>query len=424
MPGLTAQAALAKVRSNYFAPHFFLPFSWSALQILRLSPGTATLQPRNFAFSFVDSSALANVRTLSDKAKWLEGLAANPNWQDDQLHTTEIPSIHLRIFRTNNCQNTPDSARPMPRREIPKNETAIRNQWPIGKSLRCRRNELLKLWGASANEQILVEMPAAWHERIHAQLTEWTNEPMSHWMIQWTNESMSWCISEAMHQSMYRGFSELMTEWLCRWITETMNQWVNESSEHSVLCTFWLGNVPRATSACIFSKAQLPKMLQPHHVFTLLTSNYASRRNSVNFSTSQFQKRSGHEVLCAFGLRHLLDTTTCTFSTSQLPKALRKWGALCILTLICASRDNGVQLFISHLARWLRTCCFSKPTFSTLRSPKTLNKYSASQLFYLFAPDPFSSLIFFHVLFSSLTLPASAFSSVHSVGSLTSKLPR
>ena len=36
---------------------------------------------------------------------------------------------------------------------------------------------------------------------------------------------------------------------------------------------------------------------------------------------------------------------------------------LYILTWTCASRRNGVQLFISHLARWLRTRCFSEPTF-------------------------------------------------------------
>ena len=54
---------------------------------------------------------------------------------------------------------------------------------------------------------------------------------------------------------------------------------------------------------------------------------------------------------------------------------------------------------------------------------------SDSGLFYLFeqlhllSSDSFSSLIFFLLPFSSLTLPTSAFPSVHSVGSLTSKLP-
>ena len=56
-------------------------------------------------------------------------------------------------------------------------------------------------------------------------------------------------------------------------------------------------------------------------------------------------------------------TTACTFSSSQLPKVVRTWGVLCILTSKCASRHNGVQLFISHLARWLRARRFSEPTF-------------------------------------------------------------
>ena len=55
--------------------------------------------------------------------------------------------------------------------------------------------------------------------------------------------------------------------------------------------------------------------------------------------------------------------TADTFSTSQLPKVLRDPGVLCSLTSKCASRHNGVQFFISHLASWLRTRRFSKPTF-------------------------------------------------------------
>ena len=55
--------------------------------------------------------------------------------------------------------------------------------------------------------------------------------------------------------------------------------------------------------------------------------------------------------------------------------------------------------------------------FSTLRSHKSLEKQSEPRLYYLFArlhllsSDPFSSLIF--LLFSALTLPTSAFPSIH-----------
>ena len=45
----------------------------------------------------------------------------------------------------------------------------------------------------------------------------------------------------------------------------------------------------------------------------------------------------------------------------------QKWsGECCVLYILiwkCASRHNGVQFFISHLASWLRTRRFSEPTF-------------------------------------------------------------
>ena len=38
-------------------------------------------------------------------------------------------------------------------------------------------------------------------------------------------------------------------------------------------------------------------------------------------------------------------TTVCTFSTSQLPKVVRQWCGLYILTSTCASRHNSVHFF-------------------------------------------------------------------------------
>ena len=122
-------------------------------------------------------------------------------------------------------------------------------------------------------------------------------------------------------------------------------------------------------------------------------------------------------------------TTACTFSTSQLPKVVRSCGVFNILTRKCASRHNGVHLFISHLASWLRTRRFSEVTFRPSWATNHLEKHSQSRLSYLFAhlhllsSHSFSSLIFSLLGFSSLTLLISAFPCVHIVGSLTSKLP-
>ena len=167
-------------------------------------------------------------------------------------------------------------------------------------------------------------------------------------------------------------------------------------SEPLMFLTFWLGNVLRATTACTFSRSELPKVVRTPSVFNILTWKCASRHNCVHFfdiSTSKsvptmvcfvhfdfemcfapqrralfrdlnFQKWSDHGVFCTFWLGNVLRATTaCTFSTSQLPKVVRCCGVLYILTWKCASRHNGVQVFISHLASWLRTRRFSEPTF-------------------------------------------------------------
>ena len=70
-------------------------------------------------------------------------------------------------------------------------------------------------------------------------------------------------------------------------------------SEPSVILTFWLPNVLRATTACTFWTSQLPKVVREW----------------------------------------------CTFWTSQLPKVVRRWGVLYILTSKRASCHNGVHFF-------------------------------------------------------------------------------
>ena len=94
-------------------------------------------------------------------------------------------------------------------------------------------------------------------------------------------------------------------------------------------------------------------------------------------------------------------TTACTFSTSQLPKVVRGWCVLYILSWKCASRHNGVHFFISHLVRTRR---FSEPTFrpsgATNHWKNTVNRDFPT----------FSRIcIFFLLIFSLLTLLTSAF---------------
>ena len=163
-------------------------------------------------------------------------------------------------------------------------------------------------------------------------------------------------------------------------------------SENGVFCTFWLGNVLRATTACTFSTSQLPKVVWEWCVLYILTWKCASRHNGVHFfdiSTSKsglrmvcfvrfdlemcfapqrraifghlnFQKWSENGVFCTFWLGNVLRATMArTFWTSQLPKVVWEWCVLYILTWKCASRHNGVQfLDISTSKSGLRMVCF------------------------------------------------------------------
>ena len=72
---------------------------------------------------------------------------------------------------------------------------------------------------------------------------------------------------------------------------------------------------------------------------------FAPQRRAL-FRHLNFQKWSEHGVCCTFSLGNVLRATTaCTFSTSQLPKVVRAWCVLYIFTWKCASRHNGVHFF-------------------------------------------------------------------------------
>ena len=64
------------------------------------------------------------------------------------------------------------------------------------------------------------------------------------------------------------------------------------------------------------------------------------------FHHLNFQKWSEHGMFCTFWLPNVLRATTaCTFSTSQLPKVVRTWCVLYILSSTCASHHDGVHFF-------------------------------------------------------------------------------
>ena len=68
-------------------------------------------------------------------------------------------------------------------------------------------------------------------------------------------------------------------------------------SENCVFCTFWLGNVLLATTAHTFSTSQLPKVLRPWCALYILTWKRASRHNGVHILDISTAK-SGPNMLC------------------------------------------------------------------------------------------------------------------------------
>ena len=191
-------------------------------------------------------------------------------------------------------------------------------------------------------------------------------------------------------------------------------------------------HVLRATTACTFSTAQLPKVVRTWGVFTFSLAIVFRAKTACAVSTPQLLKVSEAEVLCTFWLRHVLRATTaCTFSTSQLPIVVRTWCALCILTPKCASRHNGAQFFISLLSRWLRTHRIHRFSKSTFRPSGATNHwknkafrdfptFSRTCIFFLLTLSLLWSSLFHSSLFYSSLLSDSShlcFSSVHVVGS-------
>ena len=189
-------------------------------------------------------------------------------------------------------------------------------------------------------------------------------------------------------------------------------------SDTGVFCTFWLGNVLRATTACTFSTSQLPKVARTWCILYILTSKCASRHNGVHFFDIATSK-SGTTLVCFvhFHLEicfapqngvHFFD-----ISTSKSGPTL-----VCFVHFdleICFAPQNGVQFFITHLASWLRTRRFSEPTFrpsgATNHWKNTVFRdfptFSRICIFFLLT---LSLLLFFLLIFLfSLPLPCSAF---------------
>ena len=223
----------------------------------------------------------------------------------------------------------------------------------------------------------------------------------------------------------------------------------------------WLRHVLRATTACTFSTPQLPKVVRSWGVLYILTCKCASRHNCVHFFDISISKR-GPNVVCFvhFDLEMCFaPQRRALFWHLNFQKWSEPWCVLYILTWKFAPQrralfrhrnfqkwsEAGVfcTFWLANVLRATTACNFSSLIWPAGSAPAAL----ASLLFdppepqiigktqcflrlsYLFAHlHLLSSYSFSSTLLSSnlSLLSASSllcFSSVHIVGSLTSKLP-
>ena len=257
-------------------------------------------------------------------------------------------------------------------------------------------------------------IPCACHAKAHLNVQKWS-EPLVFlicWLLTWK------CASR--HNGVH--FFDIAT---------------SKSGRNMVCCfTFWLGNVLRATTARTFSTSQRPTVFRTWGVFSFFTCKRASRHNGVHFfdiSTSKraptlrcfahfdlqmcfapqrralfrhhnFQKWSDVVVLCTFWLGNVLRATTaCNFSSLIWPAGSAPAALASLLFDPLEPQIIG------------KTQCFA--TFLPFRAP-------GSSFFWLFLfSDLLSSALLSSALLFSILLLHLCFSSVHTVGSLTSKFP-
>ena len=190
-------------------------------------------------------------------------------------------------------------------------------------------------------------------------------------------------------------------------------------SGNGVFCTFWLGNMLRATTACTFSTSQLPKVVRTCCVLYILTWKCASGISAFDIATSKSganlecfvhfdlemcfgshpralfrhrncQKCTENGVFCTFWLGNVLRATTaCNFSSLIWPDGSAPAALASLLFDLPEPQIIG------------KTEVFA--TFLPFRAP-------ASSFFWHFLfSDLLSSALLSSTLLFSLTLPISAF---------------
>ena len=114
----------------------------------------------------------------------------------------------------------------------------------------------------------------------------------------------------------------------------------------------------RATTAFTFSTSQLPKVVRSWCVLCILTWKCASRHNGVHFFNISTAK-SGPDLVCFvhFDFKMCFAPQRRALFQHLNCQVVRTWCVLCIFTSKCASRHNGVHFSTSQLPKVVRTWC-------------------------------------------------------------------
>ena len=152
---------------------------------------------------------------------------------------------------------------------------------------------------------------------------------------------------------------------------------------------------------------------------------YLRATTPYTFQKLNFQKCSENGVFCAFWLRGVLRATMeCTFPHLSFQECSAPQMFWPFYFQICFAHLRA-KVACNSSSHVCQDGSAPAALANLLFDPPELQIIGKTVCFATFLPfhAPSSSLIFFLLPFSSLTLPTSAFPSVHIVGSLTSRPP-
>ena len=160
--------------------------------------------------------------------------------------------------------------------------------------------------------------------------------------------------------------------------------WMSKSCPN-MLCFehFWFRNAPQQRALFhTFSTSQLPKVVRTWCVLYILTWTCASRHNGVHFLDISTSKSAPDEVFLAFSLANVLRATTaCTFSSLIWPDGSAPAASASLLFDPSEPQIIGKNRVFRDFPTVSRTCVFFLLTLSLLVSSRPV-----PSLLWLFPP--------------------------------------